>query len=1020
MELGRKLRIRSIVNIASEVIPYFWPMRNFVHHNPLHELEVRPFTEAVKEGERIFGGRGYLSREEYIQFLTSGKISKEQLKNEIKKFLEGIDISVNINLEEAIYELMTDGNLYPYSNLYLYEGGNVDNGVVGFLKERFKIVPEYVCSNLLKSISYKYTLYDVVDLLKGTEIADIIDELTIKAVISFLDEGQSVIGMPKRENGFFKAWRELALRNWRYIIRTGRGVEKILGNLQEPEEVIDYVLKSLKLPEELWEGYITLELAKLKGIVGFIRWRSHNKNYYWQIKYPIDVVDYTAVRLILAKAVMDHIAPEISDYESLSTFLIEQKERAFLMYEYNSGEAVRELVEEIPYNFDNPYPFLDSYLDRKAEIKAINYSIFLSKWLSKVEVDINALGMDEIMEILDIYERFCENEGYIWLNALEETFIEKIIGDLHIHKEEFKEDKHIQALFCIDVRSERFRRNLEKVGNYQTYGIAGFFGIPMAFVELTKGHEEYLCPVLIKPRNVVIEVPRGFENHTHGYSHIVEEILHDLKQNVFTPYITVEAIGFLFGFDFIGKTFFPLEYSKVRENVTEAKLNTDILIDKLSREEMERIVNTVYEISVRKILKHELNIKEDKITGILVEEIVNVALEGGDFSEKLSGIGIDVNAQRNFFDKLRNLYKIERGYRDLTIERLKNIGFSDEEKANLLANALQAIGLTEDFATLILVVGHGSKSDNNPYESALDCGACGGAAGIHNARVFCKIANDNKVREILKTKFGIDIPEETVFIPALHNTTTDEVTLHDLEYIPTKLNFLTQRIKEDLEKARLLSSSERYSELFGDIQNKEYIKIKDIEKNAYDWSQVRPEWGLSGNFAFIIGERYLTEKANFGGKVFLHSYNYKIDKRGFLLETILSGPLIVGEWINMEHYFSSTDNEVYGSGSKVYHNVVCRLGVMSGNLSDIRTGLPAQTVLKGKLPFHNPVRLIVLISAPFDFALSVINRIYKIRELIKNRWINVIIFDPERRMFYRYRDGEWIEIEKMEVQYEGA
>ncbi len=1020
MDLGRKLRIRSLVNIASEVIPYFWPMRNFVHHNPLHELEDKHFVEAIKEGERIFKGRGFLSRSEYIRFMEEDRISEEKLRKEIRRFLESKNVDLPFNIEEAFYKLITDAELYPYINLYILENRSMDRDIVEHLSKRFKITPEDLCNELINSIAYKNTLYDVIDLLKNTSISETVDELTIKAAISFLDEGQSVIGMPNREKGFFKAWREMALRNWRYLIRTGRGIESIIGDMEEPEEVIDTILKSLKIPEELWEGYITLELAKLKGIVGFIRWRSHNKNYYWQIKYPIDVVDYTAVRLAISKAVMDHYAKEMADYSSLVAFLTENKSKAFLLYEYNSGHGPGELIEEIPEYLNSPEGYIEDYVEKRAKIIAENHLIFLDKWLSKLNFRVEELKMEEVLELLNLYEEFYEAEGYIWLNALEETFIEKIVNNVNTEVADKESTPIAQALFCIDVRSERFRRNLEAVGDYKTYGIAGFFGVPMAFVELTKGHEEYLCPVLIKPRNVVIEIPKEFEYHHHGYSHLVEEILHDLKQNVFTPYITVEAIGFLFGFDFIGKTFMPLEYSRIREKVVEEKLSTDILIDKLSREEIENIVSTVYEITVRKVLKHEFNISEEKLDKDVISEVVKVSMEGGDYSEALESLGISKHIQKDLFEKLRNVYRVERGYRDLTIERLKNIGFSDEEKATMLANALMAIGLTENFSQIILVIGHGSKSDNNPYESALDCGACGGAAGLHNARVFCKIANDKKVREILKEKFGIEIPEETIFIPGLHNTTTDEVSLHDLEYVPAKYKITIQRIREDLEKARLLSSSERYIELFGEGGELEYEKMKEIEKNAYDWSQVRPEWGLSGNFAFIIGDRNLTSKADFGGKVFLHSYNYKIDQKGFLLETILSGPLIVGEWINMEHYFSSTDNEVYGSGSKVYHNVVGRIGVMSGNLSDIRTGLPAQTVLKGDIPFHNPVRLIVLISAPFDFALSVINRIYKVRELIKNRWINVIIFDPERRIFYRYRDGEWLEIEAMEVKHERA
>ena len=125
---------------------------------------------------------------------------------------------------------------------------------------------------------------------------------------------------------------------------------------------------------------------------------------------------------------------------------------------------------------------------------------------------------------------------------------------------------------------------------------------------------------------------------------------------------------------------------------------------------------------------------------------------------------------------------------------------------------------------------------------------------------------------------------------------------------------------------------------------------REVRRRSNDWSQVRPEWGLSGNAAFIVGRRELTRGIHLDGRVFLHSYDYRGDPDGRLLEAVLTGPQVVGQWINMEHYFSAVDQEVYGSGSKIYHNVVGRLGIMSGPQSDLRTGLAWQTVMNGARP----------------------------------------------------------------------
>jgi hypothetical protein len=277
-----------------------------------------------------------------------------------------------------------------------------------------------------------------------------------------------------------------------------------------------------------------------------------------------------------------------------------------------------------------------------------------------------------------------------------------------------------------------------------------------------------------------------------------------------------------------------------------------------------------------------------------------------------------------------------------------------------------------------------------------------------SAKVLAQMANKRPVRRILRAR-GIDIPDDTWFLPAFHDTTTDEIRLHNLELIPPSHLVYIDRLRNGLTAASRLCAAERMPTL-------EFAATRPFEpraassrarRNSMDWSQVRPEWGLSQNLYFVIGRRHLTEQTELHGRAFLHSYDYRIDPRRRLLENILTGPLVVGQWINMEHYFSAVDNERFGSGSKVNHNVAGRFGVMTGNLSDLRTGLPSQTVLKDGQPYHEPLRLITVIEAPFEHARKAVDGVVTVKNLVQNAWIRLLIVDPEAGEVSIYEDGDW-------------
>ena len=330
-------------------------------------------------------------------------------------------------------------------------------------------------------------------------------------------------------------------------------------------------------------------------------------------------------------------------------------------------------------------------------------------------------------------------------------------------------------------------------------------------------------------------------------------------------------------------------------------------------------------------------------------------------------------------------------------------GLSLDERVEYAATAFELMGI-EEFARVVVVAGHASRTANNPFDSSLDCGACAGNPGGPSARVLAAICNDDAVRTALRER-GIDVPEETVFVAGEHNTTTDEVTLYDGDVPDTHTDDI-RRLRADLETARAGAAAERAGDMGRDVDS----GVRETERRAADWAETRPEWGLAGNAGFVIGPRELTAGFDLDGRSFLHSYDWRTNPDGDALAAILTGPMVVTQWINAQYYFATVDTAVYGSGSKVTQNPVGNVGVYQGNGGDLLTGLPLQSVRStDDEPYHQPLRLSTVVHAPVDHVTAILADHDDLAGLVDNGWLSVTVVDPERdhRAFHYTGDLEW-------------
>ncbi len=490
--------------------------------------------------------------------------------------------------------------------------------------------------------------------------------------------------------------------------------------------------------------------------------------------------------------------------------------------------------------------------------------------------------------------------------------------------------KSVQATFCIDVRSEVFRRALESVDpGIETLGFAGFFGFPIEYIPIGDERGGAQCPVLLTPQVVVRESLRDASRQEE------EAACHkrDLRRDVAKAWRSFKFAA-VSCFGFVG----PVGMAYLPKLVT----------DSLGR---------------TRPVKHP-----------------------GKF-----GIDPEVRA------------RLAPGLAPATIGG-RETGMTVEQRLTVAEGVLGAMSMTRDFARLVLLIGHGSTTVNNPHATGLDCGACGGHTGEANARFAAAVLQDPEVRAGLHER-GIEIPEDTVFIGAQHDTTTDEIALFDEDLVPASHAGDLARLRDQLARAGRIARAER-ARLLG--LEPGAATDPAVLARSRDWSQVRPEWGLAGCYAFVAAPRHRTQGVDLGGRSFLHSYEWRQDDGFGVLELIMTAPMVVASWISLQYYGSSVDNQVFGSGNKVLHNVVGTLGVLEGNGGDLRVGLPWQSVHDGENFVHEPVRLNVVIEAPIPAMNGVLEKHESVRELLDNGWLNLLAMDDKGRVSHRYAGNlEW-------------
>ena len=479
-------------------------------------------------------------------------------------------------------------------------------------------------------------------------------------------------------------------------------------------------------------------------------------------------------------------------------------------------------------------------------------------------------------------------------DALEDGYARRLLASLNPPSDDSAERPAVQALFCIDVRSEPLRRHLEAQSpTVETRGFAGFFGVSLDLAPA--GNEgdggSARCPVLLRP-----SVPLGLRAAGPGVMSKAGKRVASSPAGAFT---FVEVLGLAYGAGLVADATSPDRASPDAE--------------------------------------------------------ATAAFEAG------------------FGDPAARA--------DAAAGILKNTGLADA-------------ALHGRLAPLVVLCGHGGRSANNPHAAGLDCGACGGHGGAINARAAAALLNDPAVRDALRGR-GVDVPADAHFQPAAHYTSTDEVTLLDLDRLPESHRAGVDALRESLATAGAAVRGERAADLGLDPEDAPAGLWRRLRRRAVDPSQTRPEWALARNAAFVAARRGRTRGVDLNGRAFLHEYDAAADPDGSILTLILSAPMVVASWINLQYFASTVDNDALGCGDKALQHRVGTIGVVLGNGGDLRTGLAKQSVHAADGSWHHePLRLQVVVEAPEAKIDAVLRDQPSVRDLVDNGWVRLFALPP--------------------------
>lgn len=318
----------------------------------------------------------------------------------------------------------------------------------------------------------------------GVDADLLVHELLIRFCAAFLDQGLSNWPMPHREEGFYRAFAAMYRRSGGPPDRWLSGLRGELQRLEaaglSPLESIAESLELLGIPEPEWAPFIGSTLLALKGWAGMIRQVETRTDRVALPAPPGTLVEFLAIRLLLDRLALAHVAAEQLDFQGSLRGL--------------SDAAHARTPRREPAN-----------LEQRA------FQVFqLAQLLDWMPKHLHSLSKAEWARLVPEIEKFSSMERRrLFHRAYERRYRQQALDALSVHSgggPRRPPRLRFQTISCLDDREESFRRHLEELSpDVETFAVAGFFLIPMYYRGVADAHFVPLCPIVMRPQNWVAE-----------------------------------------------------------------------------------------------------------------------------------------------------------------------------------------------------------------------------------------------------------------------------------------------------------------------------------------------------------------------------------------------------------------------------------------------------------------------------------------------------------------------------------